>query len=502
LVILLALPAPARGDTLDDVLQRRVLRWGGDQEGGGPYVYPDPNKPQRLIGFEVELMDKLAASLGVRAEFRQCEWENLPDLLRTGGIDVIANGYELTQSRLKSKIASIPYYIYELQLIARRKDASIRSWDDFKTASSRKVIGVLGQPAADYVISRLGDCVTIRRCPGATDAMLSVQNRNLDATVQDWIAAKFYENRFPSLHFVGQPEGRGYYVIYMRPGEGKLRDAINTGLLKLIKTGELRKIYEHYGMWNQTQADLGKAGLGIEVEPQPAQAPESDKPEASTEVRGLEVLRRNLPLILQAAAMTVALTCSAMPLAVVLGLFLALGRLYGPRLLAVVLTMYVEVIRGTPLMLQLYTIYYVLPPALGFSLHPVAAAIIGLALNYAAYESEIYRAGLLAIPRGQMEAALSLGMSRRVALRRVIIPQAVRLVIPPVTNDFIAMFKDTSICSAITVVELTKQYYILVNNTNAYLELAIVTALLYLMMSYPLSLLARSLEKRAPRAIW
>jgi polar amino acid transport system substrate-binding protein len=152
-------------------------------------------------------------------------------------------------------------------------------------------------------------------------------------------------------------------------------------------------------------------------------------------------------------------------------------------------------------LLQLFTIYYVIPPAFGFTLHPLVAAILGLAINYSAYESEIYRAGLLAIPVGQMEAALSLGMSRAAALRHIIVPQAVRLVIPPVTNDFIALFKDTSICSVITVVELSKRYSILVNNTNAYLELALVTALLYLMMSYPLSLLARRLERKMPRVV-
>ena len=130
----------------------------------------------------------------------------------------------------------------------------------------------------------------------------------------------------------------------------------------------------------------------------------------------------------------------------------ALGRLYGPEAGAVgVLGGYVEILRGTPLMLQLFVLFFLLKlPALG------AGASSGLAINYSAYEAEIYRAGLQAIPAGQMEAALALGMSRRLALRRVIVPQAVRIVIPPVTNDFIALFKDTSVCSAITLVELTK----------------------------------------------
>src|SRR5262249_36566707 len=106
-----------------------------------------------------------------------------------------------------------------------------------------------------------------------------------------------------------------------------------------------------------------------------------------------------------------------------------------------------------------------------------------------------------AIPVGRVEAALALGMSRWQALRRVVIPQAVRIVIPPVTNDFIALFKDTSVCSVITITELTKQYNILANSSGAYLELAAVTAVLDLLMSYPLSLLARRLEGRAPRRV-
>src|SRR5262249_6363254 len=122
------------------------------------------------------------------------------------------------------------------------------------------------------------------------------------------------------------------------------------------------------------------------------------------------------------------------------------------------------------------------------------------AMNYSAYESEIYRAGLQAIPRGQMEAALSLGMSRPVALRRIVIPQAARIVIPPVVNDFIALFKDTSVCSVVTLVELTKRFSVLSQSTQATAELMILTALLYMLMSTPLTLLSRRLERRLEAA--
>ena len=124
------------------------------------------------------------------------------------------------------------------------------------------------------------------------------------------------------------------------------------------------------------------------------------------------------------------------------------------------------------------------------------AGVLGLAINYSAYEAENYRAGLQAIPRGQTEAALALGMSRWTAIRTVVVPQAVRIVIPPVTNDFIALFKDTSACSILFVTELTRKYNELFNfNRDLVVELLFLTAGLYLLMSYPLAIVARRLEK-------
>jgi polar amino acid transport system substrate-binding protein len=484
----------ARADTLDDIRQRGILRWGADQEGGGPYVYPSADDPNRVKGFEKDLMDVLAKRLGVRAEFVQAEWENLPDVLRRGEIDVIANGYELTPGRQQTMIATIPYYIYELQLIARKNDASVTSWEDLKASATRKKVGVLGGSAAQqYVEKHLGDRVEVILYNGFTNAMQEVQTRKLDATVQDLPPTVYYRDRYPDLHAVGAPVGPGYYVLYLRKGDERLRDELNATLRELSPNGStLRAIYKRYGIWNDTQEKLGSRDVDL--------AAAEQAPEKSKEFYGWDVVWRNLPLLGKAAAMTVMLSILSMPLAIGLGLLIALGRLYGPGLLRWLLTGYVEVLRGTPLMLQLYTIFFVLP-SLGVKIDAVPAAILGLAINYSAYESEIYRAGLLAIPIGQMEAALALGMSRRVALRRIIVPQAVRLVVPPVTNDFIALFKDTSICSVITVVELTKRYSILANSTGAYLELAAVTALLYLLMSYPLSLIARRLERRTRRVI-
>jgi polar amino acid transport system substrate-binding protein len=246
----------------------------------------------------------------------------------------------------------------------------------------------------------------------------------------------------------------------------------------MIASGELRTLYERYGLWNDAQLELARL------------MPDSFRVEPDAGPKGLALVRRYSPLLLDASIVTIVLSVTSMPLAMAIGLAVAIGRLYGPAPVRLALSGYVELLRGTPLMLQLYVLFYLL------RFPPWIAGIAGLAINYSAYEAEIYRAGLQAIPSGQMEAALALGMSRWLALRRVIVPQAVRIVIPPVTNDFIALFKDTSVCSVITLVELTKQYSILANSTGGVVEFAVATSVLYLAMSVPLSWFSRWSERR------
>ncbi len=159
------------------------------------------------------------------------------------------------------------------------------------------------------------------------------------------------------------------------------------------------------------------------------------------------------------------------------------------------MTLYVEIVRGTPLAFQLFVVYFVLPE-FGVTISAFWSGVLALAVNYSAYEAEIMRLGVQSIPVGQMEAALSLGMSRALAVRRIILPQAVRTVIPATANDFIALYKDTAVCSVIAVEELSKQYSVAAKSTGLFLHMAIVASVLYLAMSWPLSLLASWLERR------
>jgi polar amino acid transport system substrate-binding protein len=473
-------------DSLERVRRDGVLRYGCDAEGGGPYAFPDPTRPSQVVGFEVDLIRLLTGAFGPTPELEQGQWDALLPLLGTGRIDVVLNGYEWTAPRAKRYLATRPYYVFQLQLMAV-KGNTIRSWEDIrapKPGGGLWRLAVLGGSAAEtFARESAPTTADVQYFPGATDAMMAVKNGQADATLQDLPAARFYAGQFPSLDLVGPPVGRGHYVMYLRRGDIALCEALNQGIERLIRSGELRRLYERYDIWTDAQLDLESAPDEIAATP------------LRDERRGLSLIVQYAPTLLASAAMTIALAVGSMPLAMAIGLLVALGRMYGPPPIRLLGAFYVEILRGTPLMLQLFVLFFLLPE-LDVSLPPLAAGIIGLAVNYSAYEAEIYRAGLQAVPVGQMEAALTLGMTRGMALRRIIVPQAARIVIPPVTNDFIALFKDTSVCSVITLVELTKRYSILANSTGGVVEFAVATAFLYLVMSLPLSWLSRWSEAR------
>lgn len=477
-------------DALSRVRTSGKLVYGTDAEGGGPYAYPDPESPRKVTGFEVELMGMLCGALGPEPIMAQGQWDSLLPTLGTGRIDVVVNGYEWTPARAERYLATKPYYVYQLQMMAS-KDGDIHSFAD--VAKPRKDgrkwrIGVLGGSAAEtYAIANGQGNLGVVYFNGATDAMMATKNGQVDATLQDLPAARFYKAEYPTLDLVGPPIGRGLYVMYLRKGNEALRDALDRGIERLAASGALRRLYERYGIWTPMQDELTHSFAS------------ETRTSADSTTHGWALIRRYGFTLLGAAAMTLFLSITSMPIAIAIGLMVAVGREYGPVALKKLLTVYVEFLRGTPLMLQLYVLFFLLPE-LGIELPAMVAGIAGLAINYSAYEAEIYRAGFQAIPKGQMEAALALGMSRSMALRRVIVPQAVRIVIPPVTNDFIALFKDTSVCSVISLVELTKQYSILANSTGGVVEFAALTAVLYLLMSLPLSWFSRWFERHLAAA--
>ena len=479
----------ASADTLDVVRSRGVLRWGADQEGGGPYVYPPDDNPSRVAGFEVELADALASELHVRAQHVQGNWERLPDLLRRGDFELLLNGYELTASRIETMRATRPYFRYGLQLMTRA--VAPVGWDALREGKRAFRVGVLGGSAAEAVARRLGaPSVEVVAYDGNTDAMRDAEIGRLDATLQDTPIVTFYAHRFPALVTIDAPQEGGVYVGYLRRDDGRLSDAIDAALATLERRGDLLRIYRRYGV------ESGVPGSGGPLAPAdaPRASADSGQPPRPTARHRTPWVQRGV-MLSKAAGVTVALSVLSFPLAVLLGLAVAVLRREGPRWLSAALGVAVELIRGTPLLLQLYAIFFLLPHA-GVVLPAFATSIAALAINYGAFEAEVFRGAIDAVPSGQSEAALALGLGRWQALRLVTLPQAGRIAIPPAVNDFISLFKDTSVCSIVTVVELTKQYSILHMSTQSTIDLTAMTAALYLAMSWPLAIFARRLEAR------
>ena len=201
-----------------------------------------------------------------------------------------------------------------------------------------------------------------------------------------------------------------------------------------------------------------------------------------------------LPLLLAGARLTIVFAVTSQALGIVLALFLALMKISRFKALRVLATIYIDLFRGTPLLMQIFMLYFALP-YLGLNLSPYMAGFLALGLNLAAYDAEILRAGIESIHKGQMEAARSLGMNYAQAMRYVILPQTLRRVLPPLTNDFIILLKDTALLSVITIPELlrvAREYAGRHANITAYVG----AAAIYLLMTIPLSRYAARMERK------
>jgi polar amino acid transport system substrate-binding protein len=490
---LLALPAAGAPPAA-----ARPLVWAADAEGGEPYVFRDPNDPERHIGFEVELAAALAKELGRPIEFKQYDFKNLYIGLDRGDFDFAMNGLEVTPDHGDRVRFSRPYYVYKLQLVVGTGDDRLRTLTDCRAAGVR--VGTLEGTAAARLLDRLGIEKVVY--DSQVTPYQDLELGRISAVLMDLPVALYYARNRPALKFAERPvSGKGYYAIAFRRSDEGLAAEFDAALDRLLRSGELRRIYARWGLWNDSQDELTPADHFYE---------EGDET-AANQPRPREdwTFDRYFPLLAQGAWLTVRLTLATAVLAVLIGLPVALVRLYGPAPLRWLAVAYVEFFRGVPVLLLLYLLYYGLPPVgrylgLGDALQmgPLTAAILGLGLNYAAYEAEVYRAGIRSIAPGQWEAAAALGMSSGLSFRRVILPQALRVILPPSTGDFISLFKDTSIVSGITLVELSKSYQILSTSGADYAriaEIGFVTAMLYLLMAVPLEYLSRHLEERWAR---
>ncbi len=480
-------PASARADALGELRQRGELSWGGDLQGGAPYVFEDEQHPGKLRGFEVEIALALAARLGVQARFVQNDWSNLIPALERGDFDLILNGLEDTPPRRERVRLSSPYFVYG-ETLAVGIGSKVRSLDDLRGQR----VATLNQTAAHELLKARPLEVVLYE--GQQEPYLELAHGRVQGVLLDHVIADIYGCPLPEVRCLPGDVARGVYVAAVRKDRPELGRAVDAALAALIADGTLRRILESYKLWDARQTELAERAR---TAPGSLPSSASSAPGASPSAPLEKPRRFDLAqawLFLHGALLTLLISVGAFAIALPFGLLLAVARGFGSRPLAFAAATYVEVFRGTPVLLQLYILYFGLAPLV--RLGPFEAAILGLGLNYAAYEAEVHRGALLALPRGQTEAARSLGLSNWQALRHVLLPQSFRNALPALTNDFVALLKDSSLVSVITVVELTKRMTIAAVDLRDWVIPGLACAGLYFAMSFPLSRLALRLERK------
>ena len=469
LLVLFGIPALAQSG-LERVRKSGELRIGTDA------TYPPLESAEggQFTGFDIDLGNAIARELNVRPVWINSGFDGIFPALQNGTFDAVISSVTITPERSAAMLFSDPYYDSG-QLIAVRKGTTGISTPEELVG---KKAGVQINTTAQIDLEkRKGVIVAVYNTIDL--ALLDLKNGRIDAVVCDAPVLRYMiRQSFTELTPVGRRFTDEKFGVVIAQGNDDLRRAINAALWRINETGEYARIStKWFGEASERAADLAASGA-----PRRAFDP------------GL--VRRTWTLFLTGVWLTAKLAGLSLALGLPIGLLLALARVQSSKILKAPAAVYVEVMRGTPLLVQILFIYFVLP-SFGISIPAFWSGIIALTLNCAAYISEIFRAGILSIDAGQMEAARALGMTYSQAMRHIILPQTFRRVVPPLTNEGIALLKDSSLVSVIGLTELARTGQELASRYAAPLTIWPVVAVFYLLLTFPLTRVAEYLERHS-----
>jgi His/Glu/Gln/Arg/opine family amino acid ABC transporter permease subunit len=419
-------------------------------------------------GFDVDIARAIARELRVEAELVNASFDGVFPALQNGSFDVVISAVTITPERSATMLFSDPYIAAGQQIVVRG-DSTIGGPDEL----AGRTVGVQINTTAQFSMEKRQG-VNIAKYNTIDLALLDLQNGRIDAVASDGPVLRYMVRMsFPGLKTVGAEYTDEQFGVVLARGSDDLRRAVNAALWRLQDSGEYARIHaKWFGESNAREA-------------QPAV------------VRAFDagIIAQTWTFFVRGVWLTAVMAASSLVLGLPLGLCLALARVQSNRLVSSPAAVYVEVMRGTPLLVQILFVYFVLP-GVGVNLPAYTSGILALTLNAAAYISEVIRAGILSIDAGQMEAARALGMSYGQAMRRIILPQTFRRVVPPLTNEGIALLKDSSLVSVIGLTELARTGQELASRYAAPLTIWPLVALLYLVLTFPLTRMAEYLERR------
>ena len=419
-------------------------------------------------GFDVDIARAIAKQLRVDAELINASFDGVFPALQNGNFDLVISAVTITPERSSTLLFSDPYITTGQQIVVRAA-STIAGLDDL----AGRTVGVQINTTAQFTLEKHPG-ISIAKYNTIDLALLDLQNSRVDAVASDGPVLRFMmRNSFPGLKAVGAEYTDEKFGVVLARGSDDLRRAVNAALWAMQESGEYTRIYTKWFGDRAAPGTVDAASTGLDT----------------------SLLVRTWRFFLRGVWMTAVMAVSSLILCLPLGLALALARVQSNRIVSAPAAIYVEVMRGTPLLVQILFVYFVLP-GFGVNLPAYASGILALTLNASAYVSETIRAGILSIDAGQMEAARTLGMSYWQAMRRIILPQTFRRVVPPLTNEGIALLKDSSLVSVIGLTELARTGQELASRYAAPLTIWPLVALLYLVLTFPLTRVAEYLERR------
>jgi cystine transport system substrate-binding protein len=439
-----------------------------------PFSFHDPATGE-LTGYDVDVARAVGEKLGVDVEFVETPWDSIFAALEADRFDVVANQVTITPEREEKYDLSEPYSIGEGVIVTRADDDSITSLTDLR-----------GRRAAQSTTSNWAQVARdagaqIESVEGLTQAMALLSQGRVDVVVNDSLSVYAYlaETGDAAVKIAGTTGEKSEQGLAARKDSGLLPD-LNTAIEELKTDGTLAAISEKY---LRTDVSGGE------------EAPQGHPRSA------LRLVLDNLwPLAKAALTMTIPLTIISFAIGLVIALGVALARLSPNVLLSNAARFYISVIRGTPLLVQLFIVFFALPE-FGIRIDPFPAAVIAFSLNVGGYAAEIIRSAIQSIPKGQWEAAETIGLNYTGALRRIILPQATRVAVPPLSNTLISLVKDTSLASTILVTELLRQAQIIAAPTYEFFALYGTAAVYYWVICLVLSFGQARFEHRLERYV-
>ncbi len=420
-----------------------------------------------LEGFDIDLMRAIGKAAGFEVQFVSLPFDGIIPALQAKTVDAAISSITMNADRSQTVSFSRPYFKAGLAIAIKANNNDITSLDSLKNKSIAVQIGTTGAQEAKKVPG-----AKIRTFDSAPIALQELLNGNVEAVINDAPVTLYAinTNNLKGLKIIEQLLTEEYYGIATAKNSPHL-DAINQGLTSILNNGTYEQIYQKW--FDAKPPELPKTvNLGGSTDP----------------LQASRVILNALPTLLQGALVTLELTAFSVLLGMIGGSLLGIARLSTLAPLRWATRAYIDFFRGTPLLVQIFMIYFGLPALLqgmgiNFSLGRLTAAVMALSLNCAAYIAEIVRAGIQSIEIGQSEAAQSLGLGAVETMRYVIFPQALRRMLPPLGNEFITLLKDTSLVAVIGFEELFRRGQLVVANNYRTFEIYAAVALIYLALT-------------------